>query len=43
MHDNSDRMDKPALESEFNSAGCMITVLVWINQRWKANLTALDA
>jgi len=43
MHDNSASMGKTALESKFNSAGCMITALVWINQRWKANFTALDA
>ena len=35
-------MGKPALESEFNSAGCMITALKFINQRWKTNLTALN-
>jgi hypothetical protein len=43
MHDNSAGMGKLALESEFNSAGCIITALVWVNQRWKANLTALKS
>jgi hypothetical protein len=32
-----------ALEDEFISAGCIITALKLINQRWKANLSALDA
>jgi len=40
---NSAGMGKPAMESKFNIAGCIITALIWVNHRWKANLTALDA
>ena len=39
----SAEINKPALEDEFNSAGCIITALVWVNKRWKTNLSALDA
>jgi hypothetical protein len=43
MHNNSAEINKPALEDEFNSGGCIITALLWVNKRWKTNLIALDA
>jgi hypothetical protein len=36
-------MGKQALEYEFISAGFMLTALVWLKKRWKANLIALDS
>jgi hypothetical protein len=36
-------MGKQALEDEFNTAEIKITALKLINQRWKTNLTAVDA
>jgi hypothetical protein len=43
MHNNSAEINKPALEDEFISAGCIKTTLKLINQRWKTNLIAVDA